>query len=135
MALIVWDGSLTVGVTAIDSDHQRLVAYVNQLHEAMQAGRGRDVVGGVLKRLLDYTRTHFATEERLMQLHGYPHAEPHRIQHQTLVKEVVELERRFADGEAALTMKVMTMLKDWLSHHIQGSDKALGAFLKQRAAA
>lgn len=129
MSLFTWNASLSVGIPVIDEQHQRLVALINRLFDAMVSGKGRQTLGEVLDGLVEYTASHFADEERLMQVHLYPGYESHRAKHLELTQQVHELRDRFAAGKPAITMEVMTFLKDWLAEHIQQTDKALGRYL------
>ena len=45
MALLNWSSELSVGIPKIDQQHQKLVGFLNELYDAMQAGKGRDVLG------------------------------------------------------------------------------------------
>lgn len=66
MALIEWTPALEVGLEEMDRQHRQLVKILNELHQAMQAGgRQRDLMR-VMDELLQYTKYHFSTEERLM---------------------------------------------------------------------
>ena len=65
MAYFSWKDEYRVGVIAIDSQHQRLVSYLNDLYEAMEAGTGREKVIEILDGLIVYTKLHFKTEEEL----------------------------------------------------------------------
>ena len=62
MAYLDWSESYSVGIPKIDMQHQKLVAFLNQLYEAMQAGKGNDVLGKVLNDLAMYTKTHNQVE-------------------------------------------------------------------------
>ncbi|MCC6132451.1 MAG: hemerythrin, partial [Acidobacteria bacterium] len=55
MSLITWSDELSVGVSAFDNQHKRLVALINELHDAMSAGKGSKVLGKILSELADYT--------------------------------------------------------------------------------
>jgi len=129
MPLFTWNDSYSVGVMDIDAQHKRLVELVNELHDAMSLGKGRDTVGKTLDGLIDYTRTHFAFEEKLMAVHTYPAAAQHKIEHESLTRQVVELQGKFLTGQATVTLTVMKFLKDWLSNHILSVDKKFGAYL------
>jgi hemerythrin len=49
---------------------------------------------------------------------------------------VLEVQTKFKAGETTvLSMQVLNFLRDWLVKHIQGSDRALGAFLQTKHAA
>ena len=64
--MIQWDGSLSVNIAEIDSQHQRLVKMINELNDAMRVGKSRDVLGKIVTGLIAYVRVHFSTrsEER-----------------------------------------------------------------------
>lgn len=129
MALISWSDSLSVKVKQFDDQHKKLVDMVNQLFDAMKAGKGNQVMGDILKSLIQYTQTHFAAEERIMKQYGYPDVEAHKKEHNALVMQVLDLQKQFQEGKAVLTQNVMTFLRDWLSKHIQGDDKKYGVYL------
>jgi hemerythrin len=130
MALMEWNDRLSVGVDMIDSDHKRLVAMVNELHDAVLAARGKDVLGKTLDGLITYTKTHFAREEAEMAKFNYPKAADHLREHHLLAKQVLDVQAKYRAGNSAvLSMEVMAFLRDWLLKHIQASDRALGVFL------
>ena len=132
MPLITWNETLSVNVQEIDSQHKHLVELINQLHDAMSQGRGREVMGKVLEGLIDYTRTHFATEERLMAAHAYPGQPRQKAEHDALTKKVLDLQSQFLAGQGVLTLEVMKFLKDWLSNHILEVDKQFGVYLNSK---
>ena len=132
MALITWSDSLSVGVKEFDQQHQKLIGMVNELHDAMKTGKGTDMLGRTLSGLVTYTAQHFAAEEKLMSQHGYPEFPLHQGEHKKLVDQVKKLQADLASGKSVLTLEVMTFLKDWLSKHIQGTDKKYGPFFNQK---
>jgi hemerythrin-like metal-binding protein len=129
MPILTWNSSLMVNYEPIDSQHQRLVALINALHDAMTASKGRDVLASTFDGLIDYTRSHFASEERLMVLRAYPGYISHKKEHDLITRQVIDLRARFEAGEAVITVTVMKFLKEWLSNHILTVDKQLGAYL------
>lgn len=132
MAFMDWRDSFSVGVSAMDAQHQKLVGLINLLADAMQAGKGNQVIGPVLTELVAYTQTHFTDEEQLMARHGYLELDTHKIEHRNLTHQVGDFEKQFSAGKIAVSIGLMNFLKDWLTHHIQGSDKRYGAFLNKR---
>ena len=129
MALIQWSSGLEVGHSNIDTQHKKLVDLVNTLNDAMTQGKAKDILGKLLDELIAYTVSHFAMEEQLMQAHSYPDRANHLKQHTDLKATVVKLQSEFAGGKTMITIEVMRFLKDWLSNHIQVTDKALGKYL------
>jgi hemerythrin len=132
MALITWNASYSVKVRKFDDQHQKLVEMLNELHDAMKVGKGKEVMGKVLDKLIQYTATHFADEEKLMQQHSYPDYEQHKKEHNKLVLQVLDVQKQFHGGNAVITSAVMNFLKDWLQKHILGDDAKYGPFLNSK---
>jgi hemerythrin len=132
MALITWNQDLSVQVSQFDNQHKELVKLVNELHDAMTAGKGNTVMGDVLNRLIDYTVNHFAAEERLMQQHHYPDYPAHKAEHENLTSKAVEIKQKFDAGKMVLGVEVMNFLRDWLTKHIMGVDKKYGPFFSEK---
>jgi hemerythrin len=130
--LFTWEDSFSVNIGVIDMQHKKLVSMVNDLHQAMMEGSGKDKLGSILSNLVGYTRGHFTTEERLMRTHAYPDFLAHKSEHDHLTEKVMDLQRGFRSNEVGLTIEVMEFLKDWLRDHILGSDKKYSPFLNAK---
>lgn len=129
MELIDWKDDYLVHIGEIDEQHKRLVNIINKLIEAMDEGQGCEMLETVFKELIEYTQTHFANEENLMESHGYPDLSGHKELHKNLVAQVVDLQKQFESGRIMITMQVMKFLKDWLVNHIMSIDKKYAPFL------
>jgi hemerythrin-like metal-binding protein len=123
MALITWSPMLAVGVKEIDDQHQKLVALVNQLNDAMHAGKGKEALSPVLNELVRYTAYHFGTEEKLMAKHTYASTTEHKAEHVKFVADVTAFKKKFESGNAMISTEIMNFLRDWLSKHILQTDK------------
>jgi hemerythrin len=132
MPLMNWKDDYSVKVRTIDQQHKKLIELLNQLYDAMRAQKGKEVLGQVLNELVTYTNTHFTFEEGLMQKHSYPAFESHKLQHQMLVKKVLEFQKEFSAGRATGTIDVMNFLKDWLNDHILGTDRQYASFFETK---
>lgn len=132
MALITWNSTYSVNVKEIDLQHQKLIALINQLHDGMKAGKGKEITGKILSDLADYTKFHFGYEEKLFDQTKYPDTMVQKRQHSDLVKQVVNYISKFQKGEAILTMELMNFLKDWLMNHIVATDKKYTSFLNSK---
>ena len=124
MALLVWQDDLNIGIEVIDNQHKRIVEMLNHLHVAQQ-GLQRLAVAEVIDELVDYTMSHFAFEEELMEEAGYPFCAAHKRVHEIFGKRVSDYRLRFQAGE-----DVTTMLSRWLFNHIRGDDKAYAESVK-----
>lgn len=123
MVLMKWDSSISVSIKEIDAQHQKLVDMINQLHELMKVGQGKDVIGPVLDDLIKYAAMHFGTEEKYFDKFGYEETAVHKEEHKKFVEKVLEFQKDFKEGKTTITLEVMNFLKDWLINHIKGTDK------------
>jgi len=133
MAFFQWKETLTVGNQIIDHDHQKLVAYVNEMHGAMMAGHGRDIVGSILDKLVAYTKEHFAREEIVWKSGQYAKFAEHKKEHEDLPKTVSDLQVKYKAGTCTLSVDVMNFLRNWLTEHIVKSDHAAYEAIKASA--
>lgn len=124
MASMTWSTSLSVGVQALDDDHKKLVAMINELLEGILKNRRHEALTQVLDELVHYTKLHFAHEEALFARTGYPGTATHIQQHRALVKQVADLQARLKAGDTSLlSLDLMKFLKEWLTRHIMEEDK------------
>jgi len=130
-----WRPEYSVQIPEIDAQHQRLFALAAALHTAMGQGKGKAVLEQSLAQLVDYTKVHFATEEQFMSKYGYPDVVAHKAQHDQLTAQVLELQRKFRAGNTTLTINLMVFLKNWLEHHIAGSDQQYSIYIRGKLAA
>jgi hemerythrin len=54
----------------------------------MLKGEGRSMTGSLLKKLADYTQTHFVEEEKMMKAANYSGLSAHQVKHRELIKKV-----------------------------------------------
>ena len=88
---------------------------------------------GVLTRLLDYAKDHFAAEERLMEDHHFPGLLTHQMEHQAFGRNVNRYLEDFRAGKLGASSALLLFLQSWLKQHILlKTDKAYSAFLNER---
>jgi len=128
MPLVTWDQSYSVSVTKLDEQHQKLFALLNALHDAMRAGKGQAVIQVVLHELANYTVSHFRAEEELLRRTNYPGLAAHQAEHQKFVAKVNQFTEDVKAGRHG-SIAVAGFIKDWLSDHIQRTDRSYAAYL------
>jgi hemerythrin len=130
MPLMTWQESMSVGVKILDEDHKKLVGMVNELHDGIMEGHRAEALGKVLDKLVSYTKIHFDREESMFSKTHYPALIAHKKEHDDLIKTAGDLQARYRGGASSmLSLETMSFLKNWLAHHIQGSDKGYRAHL------
>ena len=118
---IIWNSTLDTGIDVIDSQHKRIVTYINALEQARIAN-DRACVGHVIEQLVDYTQSHFGFEESLMEEARYRFLKPHPKVHELFVRRVNGFTVRAAKGED-IAEELRTMLSTWLLNHIAHEDR------------
>lgn len=123
MAFIKWSDSLSVHVGEIDEQHQKLIQLINTLHDAMLEKKGKEVLADILDQLAAYTVYHFSTEEKYMEQCNYSGLLLHKKEHDSFVGKVDSLIKDYQANKLGITIDLMNFLRDWVSHHIQVTDK------------
>jgi len=130
---VSWKKEYSVNIPEIDEQHKQLIQMINDLLQAVIRKSGQITVNEVLKRLIDYTRTHFEGEEMLMRNSGFPGYEAHKARHAQFISEVEALERRAKisqSSEQLVGMEMLFKLKDWLVDHIVCMDRGYAHHLQ-----
>lgn len=118
-----WQDSLALGIEVIDEQHKVLVRLLNHLHDLIASHSPAQTIDAVLTQLADYTKFHFADEERFMQDMGYQDLPGHQEIHRKFIDEInglVETRRR---GQAIDGQALLEHLRKWLTGHIMGIDR------------
>ncbi len=127
---IKWGVDLEIGVPPIDRQHKRIVDYINMLL-VLNNDNNREEIYTILQQLVDYTVSHFAFEEELMEECGYPFKKAHKLVHNLFVRKVASFVSRFENGED-ITSELLITLKTWLVNHIKNDDKDYSSVVKQK---
>jgi len=133
MSFVDWSASYTVNSAILDEQHQKLFKIINDLHEAVFSRKGREFVSTTIRELVEYTKTHFAEEERQMEAHAFPGLREHKLAHRKLIGTVMEIEQRYNQGAGAISGDVIGFLvSDWLLKHILNMDKQYAPYLLKK---
>ena len=116
------------GISAVDGQHQRLVDMVNQLDDVRKIqyqtiNDKQAAVGEVVAEMVDYTISHFAFEESLMEDAGYEFYNAHKRIHELLIQRAGEYKERWSSGED-IADELYSVLNKWLFNHIRNDDRA-----------
>lgn len=126
-----FDSKFIVGVEQIDREHQQLFELAARVYDGLGASHeeAKAASRAAVAELLDYTTTHFTSEERLMELAGYPELDTHRRQHGHLLTLARDMEMRAEFGDRSLPVELSHFITRWLVDHIEASDKRFGEFI------
>lgn len=130
MALFDWNQIYCTGIAIIDEQHQNLFELVNSIHQAVKETGGKERLDSLLKELLEYIFFHFKTEEELMSKYRYPEFQLHRLEHDNLTRNLLELRSKFKNGNMFVSAELTKFLKSWLTIHILQTDMKFVKHLK-----
>jgi len=125
-----WKKDYSVGVAIFDDEHKKLIAIINQLHEAFTVGVDKLALRRISNSLVEYTLMHFRHEEMYFDDWAYPAASEHAAIHAKLRQQVFEFSKQIQEKDSKELAEEMTVfLRDWLLNHILVDDRKYGAFL------
>lgn len=127
-----WKEEYSVGIESIDRDHKKLISLINQLQTAVDYSTGEEFEREALDAALGYTKHHFSLEEKLMSENGYPDYEAHKAEHQKMIDKVNDLMTNYSNNPHDTLHDAQVFLKEWLIHHINGTDQKYSGFLQEK---
>ncbi len=128
MTHIQWTSDLDTHIPVIDKQHHRIVEYINNIYDISET-HDREEVGRVINELVDYTLSHFAFEESMMEEANYPFLNGHKKVHEMFTRRVADFQQRFNMGED-ITDELLTVLRSWLINHIKSDDNDYAASVR-----
>jgi hemerythrin-like metal-binding protein len=134
---VEWEDKYSVGIEKIDNQHKKLIEIINRLYYS-RGNRPHTVLGKTIQELIEYTKTHFTDEERLMRENGYPDYQAHKKRHEAFIEEVKKFNTEYQKvdddllEDYSLITDVLFFLKTWLCDHILVVDKEYCPFLNKK---
>lgn len=131
---LAWSDRFSIGVPAIDADHQLLFELAGML-EGMTPASPAWVIDQLLSALAEYSAVHFEREEQYQQAIGYPGIAAHQRQHRKFSAHVARLKEQFARDPALVDIKeLQRYLRHWLVLHVLHDDMQFGHYQPTAAA-
>ena len=108
---------------------KELVHRISRLQSTLACGDVKQEVGNALRFLVDYTKRHFADEEKFMLSINYEELPHHQELHKKLVSDVVHILMDLKKGKTIDPLAFIDFLTAWLINHIRYEDKKIGKSL------
>ena len=127
-----WTPDLSVGVEQIDEQHKEWFKKAEALFEAGKNHQAKEYVGELLNFLSDYTKKHFADEEKYMLSINYPDYPTQKKAHTAFIEQLAKLRADYdaSGGSLMVILNANQMVVTWLTQHISNMDKKIGQFAK-----
>lgn len=118
-----------IGINKIDEQHRELFDIFNRLERAIARRDSEEVIADIFDFLTKYTKEHFDLEEQYMERYKYPDVEEHKKIHHQFLEEIEEMHQRYASGYLKITSQTQETLFEWITTHIEQTDKRYGMYL------
>ena len=125
MALIEWNDEFSVGVPDVDYEHQKLIALINDLHEAMSSDNSEVTVMDFLGEIYAQVSGHFALEEKIMRERKYDHYAEHKADHEALLDELRDIMDDYEENAYFSDNTFANAVGSWFSDHFKNRDARL----------
>ena len=117
------------GIPQIDEEHKVLFDIIGDAYELVESDDALDKydeIMGILDRLEEYTRFHFAHEEEYMEKTKYPQLDVQRRAHAAFLERLEEKDLgEDVEDQQEYLEDLMDFLFGWLSNHILRMDKGI----------
>ena len=134
MAYVEWnEKKLATGIESIDSQHKILIKIINDLFVFFNDPNEKLAAKRTIVKLLVYVEEHFKYEETLFSQHCWPGKNDHINAHVLLTKKVLGIQQQLdQEHDKEDSLKLMSLLKDWISEHILIEDKKYIEYLIEK---
>lgn len=122
-----WDERYALGDDRLDDEHRYFFHLFDELHRAIEAGRGEQVLEKLCAALREYARVHFRDEEAWLTRAGYPDLQEQIREHGNFLHHLKDLPVSGPGAEAALAF-----MRNWLVEHILGTDQQFVRWRERR---
>jgi len=131
--LITWSSTYSVGIKSIDDQHKELINLVNDMYNHIPGDEKteRAYFKNVIHQIVEYVKTLFATEEKILLASKFPGYAEHKKAHDLFILTVIENIRDYEDGKKINLASFTYFLKDWILTHIAITDKQYFDYLKR----
>ena len=123
IAYIVWKEEFGVGYEELDAQHKYMFGLINELFAAIREGHEAEKVKQIIDGAVDYSRRHFADEERIMLQCGFPQFSSHKQIHDHYSQKINELMTDYRGRFGGVSSELLQFLKAWWLSHILKMDK------------
>ncbi|MBQ6807044.1 MAG: bacteriohemerythrin [Lachnospiraceae bacterium] len=118
------------GIALVDEEHKELFRIIGEVHRVILdefIPDKYDEIVHLLEELKNYTKFHFADEEKYMESIGYEGLTAQKRAHDAFVARLEEIDLEQVDEHQQETLEeLMQFLTNWLVNHILHSDKLIG---------
>lgn len=129
------DHAFQLGQYELDLEHQGQFELLLAIEAELCGARNKAQLATLLDRLIEFTSLHFMSEQVLMRERAYPGLPAHEAEHDELMEQMRDFQRRLDTDERTFTAADLATLHDWVLRHIRTKDAAFAQFLGEQSSA
>lgn len=124
--------SLKTQILFIDEQHSALLKIADELVSMAEQNFDRELLEDMVGFLVEYSKTHFEEEEKLMRSNNYEEYDIHCAEHEQFRELIEGIRRELSEGgdQSKITADVISGLKDWIINHVHNTDVKMAQSLK-----
>ena len=126
MKHLTWQKAYSINNDEIDAQHRKLFNIINRLKSMSYEHYDVESAYTLVAELANYTRYHFATEEKYMGFIQYKDIIRHKIEHKYFEMRMSDLNLTGYRYYPELLRFLINFLGDWLLLHISEEDRKIG---------
>ena len=135
---MIIDPIYSIGIDEMDAQHARWIHLIEEFkkvatgHLLEQSSVGAAKLA--LVQLLEYTKSHFSSEEKFIADHHYPDLVAHTKHHRELEASVLRLHEEIeAHTTDSVPLKLNLLITIWLLEHITQEDAKYAKFILRQS--
>lgn len=126
--MFVWSEKYSIDGSVEDAEHQKLFQLSNAVLELDSNHPDFEKFKQLVNDLYQYVQTHFENEQSLMVQLGYPQADEHERQHNSIILEMNRYLQSYHTSTDLLA-HFKQLANKWISQHILTEDLKFKMFL------
>lgn len=126
------DAAFHLGQYELDLEHQGQIELLLAVEAELCGTRDPARLTALIDRLIEFTNIHFMSEQVLMRERAYPGLPAHEAEHDDLMEQMRDFQRRLDGDERTLTAADLATLHDWVLRHIRTKDAAFAQYLGEQ---
>ena len=130
---IDWEERFSINILHLDNQHKQLFDIVNALHKACRESEdlAMDQFRKAVRDTAAYAKSHFSSEEQIMEKNGYPGMSEHKKIHSEFAQEILGIAVAFEEGKKLVPNNFVRFLRDHILSHIAITDNKLGDYIQK----
>jgi hemerythrin len=118
-----WKSEYLLGIPEVDLQHKRIFACFATIAEEGLNKQDRWDADSSIVQLLGLLKDHFALEESLMRILGYPELDRHIEEHRQFNAEIYDLAQKSLRTKGNVSREMIKVFQKWQREHIMKSDR------------